>query len=141
MTTRTVAEVMTEQVMSVPTTAPVRQAAEMMRDNDIGDVVVVDGGVLRGVLTDRDIVVRVVADNKDPNTVAVGEVCSGNVVAAQPDTTIDDAVRAMRGRAVRRMPVIDSERHPVGVVSIGDFARSEDPHSALADISDAPPNT
>ncbi|WP_275264648.1 CBS domain-containing protein [Jiangella asiatica] len=132
---------MTEQVMSVPTTAPVRQAAEVMRDNDIGDVVVVDDGVVRGVLTDRDMVIRVLADNKEPNAVTVGEVYSANVVVAQADTTIDDAVRAMRDRAVRRLPVVDREGRPVGVVSIGDFARSEDPHSALADISDAPPNT
>lgn len=138
--THTVADVMTGRVVSLSTTAPVHAAAEAMRDNDIGDVVVVENGVVRGLLTDRDIAVRVVAEGLNPEATVVGDVCSENVVATFPETSVGEAVKAMRDRAVRRLPVINSDGQAVGVVSIGDLAQSEDPRSALADISKAPPN-
>lgn len=141
MTTRTVADVMTEDVVSVRATAPVREAAEAMRDHDIGDVVVVNDGLVSGVVTDRDLAVRVLAGRMDPNTTVVGDVCTPNVVAARRDTTVEEAVEAMRDWAVRRLPVVDTDGRPVGVVSIGDLARVQDPQSALADISSAPPNS
>jgi len=141
MPTRTVADLMTEDVVTVRATEPVRQAAEAMRDHDIGDVVVVDDGRVSGVVTDRDLAVRVLAGRMDPSTTVVADVCTPNVVAAQPDTTIEEAVEAMRDWAVRRLPVVDGDGRPLGVVSIGDLAQVQDPHSALADISSAPPNS
>lgn len=141
MATQTVADVMTDRVVALAADAPVREAAEAMRDNDIGDVIVLDEGKVRGIVTDRDLVVRVVAERLDPTDAHLADVCSANVIAARPDTTVDDAVRAMRERAVRRLPVVDSEGRPVGVVSLGDLARAQAPQSALADISNAPPNT
>ncbi|MBB5790036.1 CBS domain-containing protein [Jiangella mangrovi] len=144
---RSIGDVMTPHVVTLPPDATVREAAAQMREHDIGDVVVVDGegggegGGIRGVLTDRDVVVRVVAADRDANTATVGECCTGDVVTVRPDTGLDEAVQRLRESAVRRLPVVDDEGRPVGMVSIGDLARSDDSRSALADISAAPPNT
>lgn len=93
------------------------------------------------MLTDRDIVVRAVADGYDPHTTAVGVVCSRPpVVTVGPDDTTDHAVELMRAHAVRRLPVVERGGCPVGMVSLGDLAVTEDPHTALADISRADPN-
>jgi len=111
-----------------------------MRTEDVGDVLVVDGGRLSGIITDRDIAIRAVAENKGPAT-PVREVCSdGNLTTVTPDTKIDQAVELMRSQAVRRLPVVDGDR-PVGMISIGDLAIERDETSALADISAAKPNS
>lgn len=135
-----VRDVMTTQLTTLPTTATISEAAKRMRDDNIGDVLVLEDGLLRGVLTDRDIVVRCVADGSDPSTVSVGDVCSAEPTVVSADAPADDAVRQLREAAVRRLPVVDQSGNPVGVVSIGDLAVENDPHSALADISAAPPN-
>ncbi|TDE14182.1 CBS domain-containing protein [Jiangella asiatica] len=137
---RTVADVMTTEVVTLPATARVREAAQAMRDHDIGDVVVLGDAAISGILTDRDIVVRAVASEMDAQKALIGTIHSANLETVQPDTSVDDAVALMRDRAVRRLPVVDADGRPVGVVSIGDLARMEDPQSALADISKAPPN-
>lgn len=117
------------------------QAAQLMRDNDIGDVIVIrDDGTMCGMVTDRDIAVRAVANGQDPNTTRLDEICSRQVVSIAPDEDVDEAVRLMRERAVRRLPVCDDGR-PIGIVSIGDLAIERDPQSALADISAATGNT
>jgi CBS domain-containing protein len=115
-------------------------AARVMRDSDIGDVIVIEGGSVCGIVTDRDIVVRGIASGKDPATTRLGEICSKDVTTMSSDTPVEEAVRLMRDRAIRRLPVVDGDR-PVGVVSLGDLAVERDPSSALADISEAPPNT
>lgn len=132
---------MTTHVVALPPEATVRQAAAEMREHDIGDVVVVDEGAVTGLLTDRDLVVRVIAEDRDPDTVAVGEVCTTDLVTVRPHTTVDEAVGLMRDAAVRRIPVVDDEHRPVGMISIGDLAITDDSRSALADISAAPPNS
>jgi CBS domain-containing protein len=137
---RTIGDVMTPHVVMLPRDATVRAAAAEMREHDIGDVVVVDEGAVTGLLTDRDLVVRVIAEDRDPDTVTVGEVCSTDLVTARPHTTVDEAVGQLREAAVRRMPVVDDEGRPVGMISIGDLAMTDDSRSALADISAAPPN-
>src|SRR5690606_6024676 len=111
----------------------------LMRQHGIGDVLVVHEGRLRGLVTDRDIVVRAVALQKDMST-AVAEVCSTNLVTVAPGEDADAAVRLMREHAIRRVPVVEGE-HPIGMVSIGDLAVQRDERSALADISAEPPNT
>lgn len=135
-----VREVMTPKVTTLPAIALVTEAAQRMRDEDIGDVLVMGAGTLRGVLTDRDIVVRCVAAEVDVVTVAIGDICSADPVVVQADTPVGDAVQRLRDLAVRRLPVVDEIGRPIGVVSIGDFAVEDDPRSALADISAAPPN-
>jgi len=133
-------DVMTTNPETMPESTTVREAAETMRANDIGDVVVVDdNGTLSGILTDRDIVVRVVAEGRDPRATRIGDVASRDLTAVSPDDPVDRAVQLMRDKAIRRLPAVDKGK-PVGIVSIGDLALDRDPGSALADISAAPPN-
>ncbi|KAB8194482.1 CBS domain-containing protein [Nonomuraea phyllanthi] len=135
---KTVADVMTSRPATVEAGQPVSVAAALMRDNDAGAVIVNDNGRMQGIITDRDITVRVVAAGKSPDT-PVREACSPYVEAVCPDTGIDQAVRVMRSHAVRRLPVMEDGR-AVGIVSLGDLALERDPHSALADISAAEGN-
>jgi CBS domain-containing protein len=111
-----------------------------MRQHGIGDVLVVHEGRLRGLVTDRDIVVRAVAAQRDMSGTSVADICSTNLITVAPGEDADEAVRLMREHAVRRIPVVDGDR-PIGMVSIGDLAVQRDERSALADISAEPPNT
>jgi CBS domain-containing protein len=135
-----VSVVMTDQPVVLGAQSLLTDAAGAMRDSDIGDVIVVEGGSVYGIVTDRDIVVRGIATGKDPSTTRLDEICSKELATVSPDTGVDDAVRIMREKAIRRLPVIEGGK-PVGVVSIGDLAVERDPTSALADISEAPANT
>jgi CBS domain-containing protein len=130
---------MTPNPIVVSVDEPIVDAARKMRDADIGDVVVVDGGRVRGILTDRDIVVRAVAEGFDPAKETVDTIYTGDVATVSPETATDEAVRIMREKAIRRLPVVEDDR-PAGIVSIGDLAVAADGESALADISAAPPN-
>ena len=132
-------EVMTPNPKAVSQSATIMEAACAMRDNDIGDVVVLDNGRLCGILTDRDIVVRALAAGCDPNRTSVGEVCSRALVTLAPEDSTGQAVRVMREHAIRRLPIEDGGR-VVGIVTLGDVAVDADRRSALADISAAPPN-
>ena len=136
---RSIREVMTDRLITMPADATVVEAGKAMRENDIGDVVVLEGERFSGLVTDRDIVVRAIADGKDPSTTQIRDVTTTGVQTLTPDSTVEDAVGIMRGAAVRRIPVLDGDR-PIGIVSIGDLAMQEDEGSALADISEAPPN-
>jgi CBS domain-containing protein len=132
-----VKEVMTARPITLDRDASLVEAARVMRDQGIGDVIVVDGDDAAGIVTDRDIVIRAVADGADPNSTRLGQVVSGDLTAVAPDDPIDRAVELMREKAVRRLPVLEGGK-PVGVVSLGDLAIQEDPRSVLADISDEP---
>jgi CBS domain-containing protein len=133
-------EIMTPAPVAVRSSQPVTEAAKVMREHGIGTVLVVDGGQLKGVLTDRDIVVRAIADTRDPAVTLVGDICSPDLVTVTPDDDADTVVQRMRERAVRRVPVVEAG-HPVGMLSIGDMALERDERSALAEISAQPPNT
>lgn len=134
-----VREVMQANPVSVEAGDSVETAAETMRENDIGDVVVLSDGQVRGILTDRDIVVRAVAEHKPLTATPVGQCCSQDILVIGADDTTDDAISLMRQNTVRRLPVVSGDRL-VGLVSLGDLAISEDPRSALADISASEPN-
>ncbi len=132
-------EVMTRAPVTVSGQSNLTDAARMMRDRDIGDLFVMDDAQLRGVLTDRDIVVRAAADGRDLNSTMVDEVCSRDIVDISPNDDADQAVMLMRARAVRRVPVMDGGKL-VGVVSLSDMSVERDNRSALADISTSQPN-
>ncbi|MFF0740024.1 CBS domain-containing protein [Streptomyces sp. NPDC004111] len=134
-----VREVMTAGVAAVRPDASLVEAAQLMRAQDIGDVLVAQDNRLIGVITDRDITLRAVADGVDPLAVSVRSVCTPAPVCVGPHDEITTAVRLMREHAVRRLPVVEDGR-PLGVVSLGDLAESEDPGSALAQISRAAPD-
>jgi CBS domain-containing protein len=139
--TRHVRDVMSPGAATVEPMTSVARAARIMRERDIGDVLVAYDCDLFGVLTDRDIAVRAVAEGRDPNTTRVGSLCTRPPVATLvPEDTTDYAVQLMRRHAVRRLPVVERGGCPVGMVSLGDLAAIETPNSALADISRAVPN-
>ncbi len=133
-----ISDVMTDRLVTVPADASIVDAGRAMRDNDIGDVLVMDGGRFCGLVTDRDIVVRAIAEGQVPSSVQVRDVVTEDIQTLSPDSSVDDAVNVMRDAAVRRIPVLEGDRL-VGIVSIGDLAIEEDQGSALADISEAPP--
>ena len=135
-----VSEVMTRNPITLASTDTLAHAAKKMRDADVGDVIVVEGGTVRGLVTDRDIVVRAIAEDLDPFSTALVGVCTRDVVTVSPDDSIDTAVRLVRENAVRRLPVVAADGTPVGVLSIGDLAVERDTDSALAEISAAEPN-
>jgi CBS domain-containing protein len=137
---QTVKDVMTTNVVYLPSETTLAEAAKTMREQDIGDVVVADGPSLAGVITDRDIVVRGVAERRDPDATTVGEIMTRDLVTVRSDDTIQQAALLMRDRAVRRLLVCDDEQGLVGVVSIGDLAERIDPESVLGGISSADPN-
>jgi CBS domain-containing protein len=133
-----VRNVMTPKVVSVQPGDSLATAARAMREHEIGDLIVLNGEELFGIITDRDIVVRGIAENHDPQT-QVKEIASQQVKTVSPEDAVDDAVEIMRDYAVRRLPVVENGR-VVGVVSLGDLALERDPDSALGEISSAPPN-
>jgi CBS domain-containing protein len=123
----------------VPLETTLAEAARIMRDHGIGNVLVTWAGRLCGVVTDRDIVVRAVADGRQATVTPVGDICSAGLTTVRPDDDIATAAALMRHRAVRRLPVVEGHR-TVGIVSIGDLAIAHGDRSVLADISKAPPN-
>jgi CBS domain-containing protein len=134
-----VEEIMTTNPRTVNVDDTVLQAAQLMRDNDIGDVIVVDDGQVTGILTDRDVVVRALAEGRDPESTTVSEIATTGVQAIDPDASEDDALRTMREHDIRRLPVVKNGR-PVGIISLGDLAVEREPDSTLADISAAAPD-
>ncbi|WP_298322237.1 CBS domain-containing protein [Haloactinopolyspora sp.] len=135
-----ISEMMTDRLVTVGPDDPVTAAAAAMREHDIGDVLVTEDRVVRGVITDRDVAVRVVASGLDPASTAVRDIASGQVVSVRPDEPVASAVKKMREHAVRRLPVVDDDGRAVGVITIGDLASYDDPDSALSDVSTATPN-
>lgn len=137
---QSIRDVMTPNPCTISPDASVMDAAQVMRGSDIGDVIVLEEDRLFGILTDRDIVVRALAEGADPETTAVGDICSRDLTTIEPRASVGQAVRLMREKAIRRLPVVDENGYVLGIVSIGDVAVERDRHSALADISAAPPN-
>jgi CBS domain-containing protein len=135
-----VSQVMTPLPATVRAKQSVAEAANSMRQIDVGSMIVVDdAGAVAGIVTDRDIAVRAVAEGMDPQATQVGQIASEVVTTLSPSDTVEHAVRLMREQAIRRLPVVENDR-PVGIVSIGDLAVERDPHSALASISAKTPN-
>ncbi len=132
-------EVMTRDPLTLAGTETLAGAAKQMRDADLGVVVVTDNGTIQGLVTDRDIVVRGIAEDLDPFSTSLATVCTHDLVTVGPDDSIDSAVRLMREHSVRRLPVVENGA-TVGIVSIGDLAVERDSDSALAEISASEPN-
>ena len=134
-----VGDIMTPTPISLSTEATVRDAARYMREQNVGAIVVHRHGEVCGIVTDRDIVVRCLARDGDCDETRLHEICSLNLVALHPDYDVDDAVRLMRDKAIRRIPVVKNGK-AVGILSLGDLALERDPFSALGAISAASPN-
>ena len=110
-----------------------------MRDQAIGDVLVKHATGPLGIVTDRDITTRVVANGRDAQRVTVGDVCSTALTTVDVDTPVEQVIALMSSQAVRRIPVMEGER-PIGIVSLGDLAVDRDGCSALGRISAAQPS-
>jgi len=131
---------MTKNVINMQIGTTLEEAARAMRERDIGNVVVAEDERLVGLVTDRDIVIRAVADGMDPTTTTLGSVASRDIIAIQPDDTAQAAALLMREQAIRRVLVVD-EQGLCGILSIGDLASEIDPDSVLGGISGAAPNS
>jgi CBS domain-containing protein len=137
--TRKVRDIMSAAPACMAATESVSAAARAMKERGIGTVLVVSGGRLGGLVTDRDITIRVLAENRDPLTTRLGDICTGELALLSPDDDVQHAARLVRERAVRRLPVI-ADGIPVGVVSISDLALDRDERSALSEISATAPD-
>ncbi|MFI6518659.1 CBS domain-containing protein [Spirillospora sp. NPDC050679] len=134
-----VKDIMTGSLATVSPQDDIVTVARKMRDEDVGAVLVTEGGALRGLVTDRDLVVRGLADGGDPATKQVSGCASEATASVSPDDSLETAAKLMREHAVRRLPVVEDGR-AVGIVSLGDLAIEKDEDSAVADISAAKPN-
>jgi CBS domain-containing protein len=110
-----------------------------LKEHGTGTVLVRTGGQFTGLVTDRDITIRVLAENRDPHFTRLGDLCSDSLTVLGPDDDIAEAARLVRERAVRRIPIIQ-DGVPVGVVSIGDLAPEQDERPALASTPAPPPD-
>ena len=133
-------DVMTPNPVSLSGTASVHEAARAMQDGDMGDVIVIEHDRVCGIVTDRDIVVRTIAEAQDPATTTLADICSHRLLIVAPTDSIEEAVRLMRTHAIRRLPVVEEGGKAVGIVSLGDLAVERDPGSALGGIGAAPPD-
>lgn len=119
-------ELMTENPKTVSSDATVVEAARVMREDDVGLVPVVDGDRLVGTVTDRDIAIRVVAEERDPNNTTVRETASTDLVTIDPEQDLGEALRLMAQHQVRRLPVVEEDGRLVGIVAQADVARHGD---------------
>jgi CBS domain-containing protein len=117
-----VADVMTRRVVYLPGDTMLDEAAQVMRDQSIGDVVVTHGPTLSGLVTDRDIVVRALAEGLPPRSTTLASIASRELIMIEQSAGVEEAVRAMRERDVRRLLVCDADRQLVGIVSLSDLA-------------------
>ena len=133
-----VREVMTKDLVVLAPSATLQEAAEAMRDHDIGNVLVGgDEGAL-GIITDRDIVVRALASGSNADD-KIGSHVSTDLFTVSQDDLVADVAKLMAERKIRRVPVVDDNTYQ-GILSIGDLAEDYAPDSVLGDISEAPPN-
>jgi CBS domain-containing protein len=117
-----VADVMTRRVVYLPGETTLDEAAQAMRDQGLGDVVVTQGPTMAGMVTDRDIVVRAIAENLPVKTTTLESIATREMIMVEQSATVDEAVQAMRERGVRRLLVCDADRKLVGIVSLSDLA-------------------
>ena len=130
-------QVMTEKVSFVAPDTRIPVVAGIMRDEDIGSTPVVENDRLIGMVTDRDIVIRVVAEDKDPRAVTARDAMSPKVLYCFDDQNVEDVLENMGDNQIRRLPVVNRDKRLVGVVSLGDLAKASSGKAgdALEEIS------
>jgi CBS domain-containing protein len=126
---KSVREAMTSNPCAIDADKPVAYAAKMMTDEDVGLAPIVEGERLIGTVTDRDIVTRVIAEGRDPQSTPVREIASTDLVTVDPQQGLDEALRLMARHQVRRLPVVEEDGRLVGVVAQADVAE----HAGSAD--------
>ena len=123
---KSIRDAMTSNPRGVDTSTSVVEAARLMKSEDVGPLPVVEGERLVGMVTDRDIVLRVVAEGKDPQSSTVGEIASRDLVTVDPQQDLDEALRLMAQHQVRRLPVVEEGGRLVGILAQADIAREGD---------------
>ena len=143
--TKRIRDFMTANPVAVSEKDNIREVARIMKREDTGVVPVIDEGKrVIGMVTDRDIVVRLVAEGKDPSNAKVNEVMTKNVRAVREEATVKEALQVMGGAHVRRVPVVNTKNELVGILSLGDIATDTNQVDGIGktveEISQAPPN-
>ena len=136
-----VREVMTDRPRCVTPETPISEAARLMKSDDVGSLPILEGERLAGIVTDRDIVLQAVAEEKDPRGMPVREVASRELVTIGPEEDLSEALRLMASHQVRRIPVVDEDSRLVGTVAQADIAREvkdKDSGQMLQGISQMP---
>lgn len=128
-----VREIMTKAVKLVDSSTSIRDAAEMMRDQDVGALPVGESGRLTGMITDRDLVIRALAAGKDLELTSVREVMTPRLSFIFDDQDVREAADVMAEHQVRRLPVLDRQKRIVGIISLGDLSRSPQPVDVKAE--------
>jgi CBS domain-containing protein len=118
-------DLMTSNPATAQPSSTVAEVAQIMAQEDVGPVPIVDGGRLVGLVTDRDLVIRVIAEGRDPSSTTIGEIASADLVTVQPDTNLSEALQLMAQNQVRRLPVVEGDQL-VGIVAQADVARAAD---------------
>jgi len=134
-----VSEIISRDVETIDPAATVREAAQRMRSMDVGSLPVCDGAHLLGMITDRDITIRAIADGRDPAQTPVRDAMTPNVEYVFEDDDVQRAAQIMQDKQIRRLPVVSRDKKLVGIVALGDIARTGDDRlsgNALQDISD-----
>jgi CBS domain-containing protein len=126
-------DVMTHDVVTLAPTSKVTQAAEAMKSLNVGAIPICDGGRLLGMVTDRDLVVRVIAEHRNPETETINNIMTTDVDYCYEDQTVEEAAHVMEDRQVRRMPIVNHDKELVGIVSLGDVAVKGADKSTTAD--------
>lgn len=119
---RKIRDVMTPNPRTVEPSTPIQEAAKLMRDEDVGPIPIVENGTVTGLVTDRDLVVRVIAEGKDPATTRVADIASQDLITIDPEQSLDEALRLMAKHQVRRLPVCEEDGRLVGIVAQADVA-------------------
>jgi CBS domain-containing protein len=133
-----VRDVMTRNPCVIDADQPAAHAAKMMRDENVGLAPIVEGEKLVGMLTDRDIAIKVAAEGKDPQSTTVREIASTRLITLDPDQNIDEAMRLMAQHQVRRLPIVEEDGRLVGVIAqadIAEHASAKDTGKVVEEIS------
>ena len=129
-------DLMTSNPATLEPSSTVADAAKVMASEDVGPVPIVEGERLVGMVTDRDLVVRVIAEGRDPNSTTLGEIASSDLVTIQPDTELEEATRLMSQHQVRRLLVTEDGGRLIGIVAQADIARALDEERTGAVVQD-----
>ncbi len=133
-TAMNIAEIMTRDVQVAQPHDTLQQAAQKMRDLDIGSLPVCDGKRLQGMLTDRDIAIRAVAEGLNVSTTRCSDIMTDEVYFVHDTETVENAAKAMSKRQVRRLPIVDAQMNLVGIVALGDLATDTEDDARKGDV-------
>ena len=117
-----VRDVMTDRPRCVTLETPISEVAQLMESEDIGSLPVLEGDQLAGMITDRDIVVRAIAEGSLPSEARVGDFATWDIVCARPESSVDEAMEVMADCQIGRLPVVDSDNRVIGIVTLSSLA-------------------